>query len=264
MKWSSNHDVALAREIMLFTPWIHRKGSTERGQVWENIAKSLNALETPKFRVSQRSVRDRYQLLEKKHKRKLSDEEKATGISPEDSEIDAAMEDTIAQFEEADLLNEQLTTEKKQKEEAEVEKAVEMRRCSMETFKETKKRNGDAENNEPSTKKKKRTSGSDIMRYLREKGEIDIKMKADEVELRKTESERHFELMQEELRIRRLEAERQKEQNEQQVRQLTNSQMMQHQQMKQLFEMTQGMMLQQQQQSASFVALFEKFATKLN
>ena len=138
-------------------------------------------------------------------------------------------------------MNEQLTTEKKQKEEAEVEKAVEMRRCSMETFKETKKRNGDAENTEPSTKKKKRTSGSDIMR---EKGEIDIKMKADEVELRRTESERHFELMQEELRIRRLEAERQKEQNEQQVRQLTNSQMMQHQQMKQLFEMTQGMMLQ--------------------
>ena len=64
-------------------------------------------------------------MLEKKHKRKLSDEEKATGISPEDSEIDEAMEDIITQFEEADLLNEQLTTEKKQKEEAEVEKAVE-------------------------------------------------------------------------------------------------------------------------------------------
>ena len=92
-----------------------------------------------------------------------------------------------------------------------------MRRCSMEMFKETKKINGDAESNEPSTKKK-RTSGSDIMRYLREKGEIDIKMKADEVELRRSESERHFELMQEELRIRRLEAERQKEQNEQQIR----------------------------------------------
>ena len=61
-------------------------------------------------------------MLEKKHKRKLSDEEKATDISPEDSQIDEAMENTIAQFEEADLLNEQLTTEKKQKEEAEVEK----------------------------------------------------------------------------------------------------------------------------------------------
>ena len=138
-----------------------------------------------------------------------------------------------------------------------------MRRCSMETLKETKKMNGDAESNEQSTKKK-RTSGSDIMRCLREKGEIDIKRKADEVELRRTESQRHFELMQEELCIRRLEAERQKEQDEQQVRQLTNSQMMQHQQMTQLFEITQGMMLQQQQQSASFVALFEKFATKLN
>ena len=36
------------------------------------------------------------------------------------------MEDIIAQFEEADVLNEQLTMEKKQKEEAEVEKAEEM------------------------------------------------------------------------------------------------------------------------------------------
>ena len=45
---------------------------------------------------------------------------------------------------------------------------------------------------------------------------------------------------------------------------LAISQMMQRQQMKQLFEMTQGMMFQHQQQSASFVALFEKFATKLN
>ena len=68
--------------------------------------------------------------------KKLSDEEKATGIAPEDSEIDKAMEDIIAQFEVADLLNAQLMTEKKQKEEAEVEKAVEMRRCSMEIFKE--------------------------------------------------------------------------------------------------------------------------------
>ena len=73
------------------------------------------------------------------------------------------MDDIIAQFEEADLLNEQLTTEKKQKEGAEVEKAVEMRRCSMETFKETKKRNCDPKTNELSTKKKKRTGGSDIM-----------------------------------------------------------------------------------------------------
>ncbi|XP_046861642.1 inner centromere protein-like [Xenia sp. Carnegie-2017] len=263
MKWSSSHDIALSREILLFRPWIHRRGSTERGQIWENIAKSLNALEMPKFHVSQRSVRDRYQLLEKKYKRKQS-EERASGISPEESELDEAMEDIIAQFEEADHLNEQLTFEKKQRAQAEVEKAVEMRRCSMETFKETKKRNGEEENNEPSAKKKKRTSGSDVMRYLREKGEIDIKMKADEVEVRRTESERHYQLMQEELRIRRLEAERQKEENEQQVMQLTNSQMMQQQQMKQLFEVTQGMMLQQQQQSASFVAIFEKFATKFN
>ena len=67
-------------------------------------------------------------------------------------------------------------TEKKQKEEAEVEKAVEMRHCSMETFKEMKKRNGKAANSKPSAKKKM-SSGSD-MRYLRKKGEIDIKMKS--------------------------------------------------------------------------------------
>ena len=110
-------------------------------------------------------------MLEKKHKSKLSDEEKATGISAENSEIDEAMENIIAQFDEADLFNEQLTHEKKQKEMAEFEKAVEMRRSSM----ETKNRNGDAENNEQSTKKEIENQWVRYHAIPAKKGEIDIK-----------------------------------------------------------------------------------------
>ena len=47
------------------------------------------------------------------------------------------MEDIVAQFEEADLLNEQLKTEKKQKEEAEVER---LWKCVVAQWKCSKKR----------------------------------------------------------------------------------------------------------------------------
>ena len=44
MRWTTDHDVALVREIILHEPWEKRQGSVERGKSWENIAASLNGL----------------------------------------------------------------------------------------------------------------------------------------------------------------------------------------------------------------------------
>ena len=106
MKWSLDHDSALLREISLLIPCVHKKRSSKRGKVWDNIAKSLNSLETSKFYVTQRFVRDRYLLLEKKYKKKVSKNEKASGISSEESEVDQAMDNIIIQFDDADVLHE--------------------------------------------------------------------------------------------------------------------------------------------------------------
>ena len=82
MLWSEQHDIYLLREILHLQPWLQRFGSVERGQCWDEIAAVLNSLEEASFKVTPRSVRDRYNLLVKKYKKKWSEEEKASGISP--------------------------------------------------------------------------------------------------------------------------------------------------------------------------------------
>ena len=68
MKWTPDHDEIFLREIIVHTPWTHKRGSPEKGIAWAKIAESLNALECIPYRVTQRSVRNRYILLGKKHK----------------------------------------------------------------------------------------------------------------------------------------------------------------------------------------------------
>ena len=43
MEWSSAHDVLLCREVRCQEPYVHKKGSNDRGMVWSDIADSLNA-----------------------------------------------------------------------------------------------------------------------------------------------------------------------------------------------------------------------------
>lgn len=83
MKWTKDHDIVLVREILSQAPWEKRHGSTERGEVWSNIAETLNNIEKPQFMVSQRSIRDRYIVMEKNRKAKVREKAKASGISPE-------------------------------------------------------------------------------------------------------------------------------------------------------------------------------------
>ena len=94
--------------------WIQRHGCVERGQAWDKIAAILNSLvEEPFFKVTPRSVRDRYSLLVKKYKSKWRAEDKASGIAPSYTEIDEALYDLIERFDEADAARQKATAEKK-------------------------------------------------------------------------------------------------------------------------------------------------------
>ena len=108
MKWTYDHNVIFVREILNQAPRLHRYGTTERGEVWSKIADNLNAMAKPSFKVTQRSVRDRYSHMEKKHRTKVAHEERASGIFPEESEADQAMEEIIQLFEDHDRENESL------------------------------------------------------------------------------------------------------------------------------------------------------------
>ena len=63
MKWTLQHDIEFCKEILVSRLFETKKKSIERGKVWEVIAKKLEQIEHPCFRVDQRSVRDRFRKL---------------------------------------------------------------------------------------------------------------------------------------------------------------------------------------------------------
>ena len=103
MKWTVEHDLTLCGEVLLQEPFKHPKNSKDRGEVWSNVAVNLNSLENPSFKVSKRSVRDRLTLLQTKYKRKIREEEKASGIDCEETPLDAAIEEILEKEKAADM-----------------------------------------------------------------------------------------------------------------------------------------------------------------
>ena len=78
MVWTNKHNEVLVQKMYLFEPWNFKRGSKQRGQVWERISDSLNQYESPKFTVKQNSVRDHCIFLEKEQKKKIREEEQAS------------------------------------------------------------------------------------------------------------------------------------------------------------------------------------------
>ena len=150
MKWTDDHHKLLLREILLYEPWTQKYKSEERSKIWGLIADTLNAYENIEFRVTNRSVREKYQSLEKNFKKRDSNEKAASGIAPDEpSEMDISLRDIIERFREAELLSMNENDEKNKKAATDAKKGEEMRLRAAETFASTKKRlareNGEVE-----------------------------------------------------------------------------------------------------------------------
>ena len=189
MEWTENHDIFLLREILVVEPFKHRKGSIEKGKCWTEIAANLNSSAELKFKVTQRSVRERFSLLEAKFKKQVRDEEAASGISVEISEIDVLLEEITEKEKVAEEEGE--TTGKGKKVQLEKGKAEEMRKLAMERMGESSKR----KNEEGGQCKRKRRSGSDTVEYLREKAAIEKELREKEIELKRAECDAQTEMM---------------------------------------------------------------------
>ncbi|KAL1246662.1 hypothetical protein QQF64_034407 [Cirrhinus molitorella] len=68
MKWTEKHDVLLCKQILCEEPHKYKKSSVNRGKAWSTIADTLNYSQDLTFKVTQRSVRDRFRLIQKKYK----------------------------------------------------------------------------------------------------------------------------------------------------------------------------------------------------
>ena len=240
MEWTNKHDISFCREILLVIPFKAKPRTNQRGQLWNEIADCLNSLNEPKFSVTQRSVRDRFKLLSEKFKRKITAEERESGISPEISELDALLEEILDLEKEYREEYVQETCDKKRKEQVDKDNAEEMRLKAMETLKETQKRKADAEGNEK--KAKRRSNASEGFKFLREKMEYEKEYRQKELGMRE----------------KAIEKEEKKEEREEK-RHADLMQMMQMQQ-QQMQQMQMNFMQAQGQQNQLFMSLIEKLS----
>ena len=259
MYWTKEHDHLLVREVLTVDPYSQPKGSRERAKLWEEIASNLNAVSVPRFSVSVRSVRDRVNLvLIKKHKKKVAEESKASGIAvDEPSEFDLGMEEICEKAEAAERDQQMMSEGKKANVEKEKKHAEDMRAKALEKVGETRKRVVcDDGSGEPEKKEKRaRRSGTETIVYLKEKSEKEFKMRQEELELKKREQS--------------AQAKQQEEMTQQLIRQQEHQQTMfadlqqqQQQQLQQLSQMQMTIMQQQQQQNQALVAVLQELAKK--
>ena len=135
MQWTREHDILLCREVLALEVYKHNKGTNKAGRLWDEIAKNLGGCRTVRFKsnLSQRAVRERFNLIQGRFKENEKTELAASGISePEQDELDLLLED-IAERERDGIAK---ASEKKAQEETTAE---DIRNQELERMGQTKK-----------------------------------------------------------------------------------------------------------------------------
>ena len=111
----------------------------------------------------------------------MQTENKASGITPEISELDVPLEELIG----LEDLSEEENEKKTKKDEQDKLKALDMRKKAMEKLLDTKNRKAQEADGEP--KKKTRRSSGATIEYLKERNEVEFDLMRQELELKKKE-----------------------------------------------------------------------------
>ena len=151
------------------------------------MAASLNCHSAQGFNVNQRSVRDRFNILAKRVKAKLSKDERESGGGESDlRETEKLVEELIVLSEESEKRNEYQSEAKRKAMANEKKQALEMRDRALERLGETRKMNEEEKENEKQTVTKKwRRSGEETLEWLRERAAVDTEMKEGEMKEKK-------------------------------------------------------------------------------
>ena len=178
MYWSESKDLVMMKEVAASGILHEKPYSKERGAMWQEIAKSINANDG--FCVTARGVRDRLTTLMKKHKVLMNKDAKKTGEGGhEPTEFEILIEELIQLNDDTESQHSLHSSQNKKKLEDDRLKAVELRQKALERQGETRKRNNSDEESAPSSScsKTSRRSSSDTLLFLREKLENDKKNK---------------------------------------------------------------------------------------
>ena len=187
MDWSEDHDVIFCREIVASDLFKLKPGSRERGSCLEKNCKLFNFFwKNHGLIVDQRSLRDRIKKLLAQFIKKKNEEEKASGIDVESTELNELLREIYDKKHEQELNLTNENNEKSNKAEEEKQSADNVRNRSMERLSETRKRESML-GEEETPRKVPRSSGNSTISYLREKAEKDFTLKERELQLREQE-----------------------------------------------------------------------------
>lgn len=241
MEWKEQHDVLLCREILLTEPYRYKKGSVDKGKAWSSIADTLNCSQEPKFRVMQRSVRERFNLIQTKYKARNNKDEKSSGTSAEITELDELIEE-ITEKERAAEENKG-SDESMRKLETDRAKAEEARKKAMERVSQTNRRLSE-EGEDWTNNKRRRRSGNDTIEFLRERSQTERVLREKELELKK------------------IQVEEQAKAAQQTQKQMSDMMQLMQQQQQQMQAMQTMLLQQQQQQGQALLSLIENMSKK--
>ena len=141
MEWSEEHAVLFLREMPARNVFGAKKGSPAHGLAWEAIVDHLNEIHSPKFQLKvKKAVREQWNLLRKKFSKKMSEEEKASGISVEELMEKESLIEELVEREDAIQAKAESALKQQLKDN---ETTEDIRKKAMESLKETKKRNSE-------------------------------------------------------------------------------------------------------------------------
>ena len=162
MEWSEKKDIIPCHEVLQLEAYREKEKTVYRAQAWEKIA--YNLYKGAELEVNKRSLRDHYMVLVEKFKKKILQELKARGISPEPTKLDRLLDEIIESAEVCEQSKDEVDDNGREKIRKEQEQAKDIRLKAMERPSETKKwslSDGDEEN-QPKAKKQ-RSNGNEMV-----------------------------------------------------------------------------------------------------
>ena len=180
--------MCLLKEVTCVEPYAKKQSDTVAA--WRTIASNPNGNKQGRFKVTERSCRDRFKRIMEEFENKEQVEKKASGIDAEYDELDQLCQDIKERMEEVSS----------------------MRQMAMETVAETKKRKSTGGAQPP------RRRGADTMQFLQESHQIRSQQLKAEQALR----ERELQLKEAELRQTQQQQQQQQQLMLQMLQQLTD------------------------------------------
>lgn len=137
--WSDEMDEVLLKEVILYEPYQFKCRTKESGNAWKAISESLSRFHPVFINIDSRACREWFTLLKTRRENELKLEEKASGISPDETEKNRALDEIIERVKEFEKTVETKTDTAI----ADRKIGEHIRLQAMETFCETKKRKED-------------------------------------------------------------------------------------------------------------------------